>query len=102
MPLDTKSLKEGRFQAVDGRTYPDYLRPYERFDGDLLAKVAQLREPTLNQITQSADSPRQASAVSPWLSSAEWRGLLDRVDEDELAGKRRYRLSSLGRELLAR
>jgi hypothetical protein len=100
MPLDQKSLQQGSPRALDGRTYPSYLRAFERYDAELLARVAELGEPTLNQIAQATHSAKVRSAVSPWLSSAEWRGLLERVVADDLAGKRRYRLSDRGREAL--
>jgi hypothetical protein len=103
MPLDIKSLKEGGTpRAEDGRTYPDYLQHFEDFDDELLAQVEQLGQPTLNQLALNAADAKMRSVVSPWLSSAEWRGLIDRVKADEMAGTRRYKLTSLGKKRLRR
>jgi hypothetical protein len=102
MPLDTKTLKEGTPRALDGRAYPDYLRHFERYDQDLLQQVDDLEQPTLNQLALATSNPKMRSVVSPWLSSAEWRGLIDRVKADEMAGTRRYKLTSLGKKRLAR
>jgi hypothetical protein len=96
MPLDTKSLRKGTPKALDGRSYPGYLRAFERYDNELLSQVQRLGQPTLNQLALEASSAKMRSVVSPWLASAEWRGLLDRVKGDEMAGKRRYKLTELG------
>jgi hypothetical protein len=101
MPLDQKSLQQGSPRALDGRGYPPYLRAFERYDIELLGRVSELDEPTLNQIVQATPSAKMRSAVSPWIASAEWRDLVERVVVDELAGKRRYRLTERGRELLS-
>ena len=100
MPLDQKSLQQGSPRALDGRTYPPYLRAFERYDAELLERVAALDDPTLNQIVQATPSAKLRSAVSPWIASAEWRDLIERVVADDLAGKRRYRLTDRGRDLL--
>jgi hypothetical protein len=85
----------------DGRTYPRYLKAFERYDVELLAKVRELEEPTLNRLAIEAPTAQLRSAVSPWISSAEWRGLIERIDATELVGKRRYRLTPRGEEKLA-
>jgi hypothetical protein len=84
----------------DGRTYPRYLKAFERFDAELLAKVRELEEPTLNRLALEVPTAQLRSAVSPWIASAEWRGLIERVDAAELVGKRRYRLTERGAEKL--
>jgi len=101
MPIDTKTLGTQTPKTLDGRTYPTYLRTFERYDGQLLAEVRRLEEPTLNRLAVEAPSPQIRSAVSPWVASAEWRGLIERVDTAELVGKRRYRLTQRGEEKLA-
>jgi hypothetical protein len=85
----------------DGRTYPRYLKAFHRFDDVLLAKVDELDEPTLNSLAIEAPDARVRAAISPWIASAEWRGLIERVDAAELIGKRRYRLTPRGAEKLA-
>jgi hypothetical protein len=100
MPIDTKTLGTPELKTVDGRTYPTYLRAFEHHDKEMLPLVQELGEPTLNQLALAASSPKLRSAVSPWIASAEWRRLIDRVDGDKLAGKRRYRLSPDGKKHL--
>jgi hypothetical protein len=101
MPIDTKTLGTGELKTVDGRTYPAYLKAFESHDKEMLSFVRDLEDPTLNQLALAARDPKLRSAVSPWIASAEWRRLIDRVDDDDLAGKRRYRLSDDGKKRLA-
>lgn len=101
MPIDTKTLGTQAPMTEDGRSYPRYLKAFERYDGDLLAKVRDLDEPTLNRLAMEVPTSQLRSAVSPWISSAEWRGLIERVDAAELVGKRRYRLTEFGERKLA-
>lgn len=100
MPIDTKTLGTPDLKTLDGRTYPSYLHAFERLDKEMLSLVQELGEPTLNQLAVAAPSAKLRSAVSPWVASAEWRDLIDRVDAQELAGKRRYRLSDRGKKQL--
>jgi hypothetical protein len=85
----------------DGRTYPPYLKVFERYDAEFLTEVQELKEPTLNSLALKAPTSQLRSAVSPWIASAEWRGLIERVDITKLVGKRRYRLTKRGEEKLA-
>jgi hypothetical protein len=101
MPIDTKTLGTQTPRALDGRTYPAYLRAFESYDDALLAQVRALDEPTLNKLAVEASDPKIRSVVSPWLASAEWRGLVDRVEAGEMAGKRRYRITDRGQKKLA-
>lgn len=101
MPINTNTLASGTPETHDGRRYPDYLRAYERYDSEFLPQIDALQEPTLNRLAISAASPKLRSVVSPWLASAEWRGLLTRTEGQTMIGNRRYRLSGLGRERLA-
>lgn len=101
MPIDTSTLGTRSPKTEDGRVYPPYLRAFERYDAEFLAKVQELKEPTLNVLSLEAPTSQLRSAVSPWIASAEWRGLIERVDAAELVGKRRYRLTERGEEKLA-
>lgn len=101
MPIDTKTLGTKTPKALDGRSYPAYLRAFERYDEPLLSQVRELHEPTLNRLAVEASSPKMRSVVSTWLASAEWRGLVDRVVAEEMAGKRRYKLTERGQQKLA-
>ena len=101
MPIDTSTLGTQNLRTTDGRSYPSYLSAFEDYDREFLAEVERLENPTLNQLALEASTPKLRSAASPWLASAEWRLLLDRVDGEEMIGKRRYRLSDRGRDRLA-
>jgi len=100
MPIDTSTLGTKQLKTTDGRTYPVYLKAFERYDKEMLSSVQELKEPTLNQLAVAAPDARVRSAVSPWIASAEWRLLIERVDSEEPIGKRRYRLSDTGAEHL--
>lgn len=101
MPIDTTTLGTPNLKTTDGRAYPVYLRAFERYDREMLSSIRELGEPTLNQMAMAAPDAKLRSAVSPWIASAEWRLLIERVDSDEPIGKRRYRLSERGQETLA-
>lgn len=101
MPIDTRTLGDKTPKTLDGRSYPNYLRAFERYDEVLLEQIEKLEQPTLNKLALEAADPKMRSVVSPWLSSAEWRGLIERVEAEEMAGKRRYRLAKAGEEKLA-
>jgi hypothetical protein len=101
MPIDTKTLGTQTPKAIDGRSYPKYLRAFERYDDELLPEISKLQQPTLNKLAVEAASPKMRSVVSPWIASAEWRGLISRVNKGDMAGKRRYELTELGQKQLA-
>lgn len=96
MPIDTSTLGTKQLKTTDGRTYPAYLRAFHRYDKEMLSSIQALGEPTLNQLAVAASSPKLRSAVSPWIASAEWRLLIERVDSEEPIGTRHYRLSETG------
>ena len=100
MPIDKSTLGTKTPKTTDGRSYPKHLRAFERYDNEMLRQIAALQQPTLNKLAVEASSPMMRSVVSPWLASAEWRGLVERVDDEGMVGKRRYVLSDRGRELL--
>jgi hypothetical protein len=100
MPIDTSTLGTPEPKTLDGRTYPGYLRAFERYDKEMLSLVQELGEPTLNQLALATPSAKLRSAVSPWIASAEWRDLIKRVDTAEPIGKRRYRIGERGEERL--
>lgn len=100
MPIDTKTLGTQTPKTLDGRSYPSYLRAFEDYDTKLLERVRELGQPTLNKLAVDAPNAKMRSVVSPWLASAEWRGLIKRVEAEEMAGKRRYRLDEAGKAKL--
>jgi hypothetical protein len=98
-PLDPATLDSGTPRTLDGRSYPDHLRPYEKPDGALLPLVARLEPTTFDELSVVIEDPRARSALPRWLASAEWRGLVDRLDES-MGAPRTYGLTKRGRVLL--
>jgi hypothetical protein len=96
MPLDPKTLDLPRPRTVDGREYPEHLKPYEPFDEQLLEQVDALDRPTLNELAVSMQDPRLRSVASRWLASAEWRGLVERDDDSNVNSRRTYGLTERG------
>jgi hypothetical protein len=99
MALDRSTLDSETPRTLDGRRYPEHLRPYEAYDAEFLRRLAQIGEASANEIALSIDSPRLRSLVSRWLASAEWRGLIERHD-DGVAGRRTYAVTERGRRRL--
>lgn len=78
MPLDPATIDTDHPRTTDGREYPEYLRPFESFDEELLGLLAEREGETLDEFAVSIEDLRLRSAASRWLSSAEWRGLVAR------------------------
>lgn len=93
--LDPKSLGTDTPRTLDGRSYPDRLRPSERFDDVFLPHVRPRRPVAVNELVAAAgaDVGLQAALYS-WLNSAEWRGLIERVPGDR---PQAYVLGPVGR-----
>lgn len=79
--LDPKSLGSGTPRTLDGRSYPDRLRPSERFDDVFLPHVRRRRPVTVNELFRAVPDTRLQGELYSWLNSAEWRGLIERVPE---------------------
>ena len=94
-PIDQASLDSGTPTTTDGRRYPAHLRAYEQFDAALLPLVAAIGGGRLDDIASAAPSARLRASVPRWLASAEWRGLVERVDV-VTGGPRRFRLTERG------
>lgn len=90
-PVDTKTLGSATPKTIDGRSYPDYLRPFERHDPTLLQLVERLQPVAFDQLSREIGDPRQQAILPQWLASAEWRGKIERIDPT-LHSPRRYRL----------
>jgi hypothetical protein len=97
--LDQATLDTSTPRTRDGRTYPDHLRPYEAYDGELLGRLDQVGPASPAEFALSVDPPRLRSLVSRWLASAEWRGLIERHDEPRVR-RRTYALTERGRHRL--
>lgn len=94
--LDVSTLDSGTPRSLDGRTYPERLRPYERFDRDLLPVVAEGGAVGVDDLAVSGVPYFSRSLALRWMQSAEWRGLLERR-----AGRSRsYALTERGQRAL--
>lgn len=78
--LDQSTLGWKRPKALDGRRYPRHLEQYERFDRVMLPLVAELQPATFDDLSVRLDDPKAQAGLSRWLTSAEWRGLVERRD----------------------
>jgi hypothetical protein len=76
--IDPSTLGTPTPRSIDGRTYPDHLRQYERFDDELLPIVAKLQPATYDDIAIAVPNRRTRSYLILWIKSAEWRGLIER------------------------
>jgi hypothetical protein len=100
--LDPKTLGWRRPRTLDGRRYPLHLREFEQYDDLILPVVAELEPATYDDIVARIDHPKVAAAVSGWVTSARWRGL---IEVDRSTPRRRpwtYSLGPRGRGLGAR
>lgn len=79
-PVDASSLGTDTPRTLDGRSYPDYLRPYEAHDEALLPLVVTADPVTFDELAEAIEDPRLRAVLPQWLSSAEWRGLIERID----------------------
>lgn len=101
MPIDPHTLDSGTPRTLDGREYPDHLRPYETYDEILLPLFGD-GELTFDDLVGTLSDARAQASVPRWLASAEWRGLVYRHEPN---GRRpqTYELTGRGRrQLLAR
>ena len=98
-PLDPATLDSNTPRTLDGRSYPDHLRPYEQYDEQFLPLVAGQEPATFDDLSVSVGDPRLRSALPRWLASAEWRGLVERRDPS-MAAPRMYALGVRGRAKL--
>jgi hypothetical protein len=96
MAIDPATLDSDTPRSLDGRSYPEHLRAYERLDQDLLPLLELLSPATFDSfVAQIIDGCQRAAALR-WLSSAEWRGLVERR-ENNMRGPRRYVVTDRGR-----
>jgi hypothetical protein len=79
-PLDPSTFGTQSPRTLDGRSYPEHLRVYEGLDEALLPVVAHLEPATFDDLSIAIDDPRLRASLPRWLASAEWRGLVQRLD----------------------
>lgn len=99
MPLDPKTVGSDTPRTRDGREYPEHLRVYEAYDERFLPLVAQLGDPTFDDLSIHVDDTHARAILPRWLASAEWRSLVERRDAS-MAAPRRYVLGPVGEHLL--
>jgi hypothetical protein len=80
MPLDPATLDTGMPKTLDGREYPEHLKPYEELDTQLLPIAAQLGEFSYDALAVQIPDAKVRSVLPRWLASAEWRNLIERRD----------------------
>jgi hypothetical protein len=100
MALNPSTLDSDTPRTKDGRRYPDHLRPYERYDAEFLPLVGRLEPASANQLSQEIRRPKLRSVLSRWMASAEWRGLIERRDDERMVSRRTYVLGERGRRTL--
>lgn len=75
--VDPRTFGWKRPRTLDGRRYPLHLREYEQYDDAILPVIAELEPVTYDYIEARLDDPKAAIALAGWVTSAEWRGLVD-------------------------
>jgi hypothetical protein len=99
MAIDVSSLDSGTPRTLDGRVYPEHLRPYEDLDAELLPLAAELGRFTFDELTTVVADPKVRAVLPHWLSSAEWRALVARRDAS-MHSPREYEVSARGHDAL--
>lgn len=78
--LDQRTLGWKRPQTLDGRKYPLHLRQFEAYDDLILPLVAELEPATFDDLSIRIRDAKARAWLPYWLTSAEWRGLIERRD----------------------
>lgn len=75
--VDPRTFGWTRPRTLDGRRYPLHLRDFEAYDDVILAVLAEIEPATYDDIVARVDDAKARAAVSNWLTSARWRGLIE-------------------------
>jgi hypothetical protein len=75
--LDPRTLGWKRPRTLDGRRYPLHLREFETYDDVILPVVAEIGPATYDDIEARLDDRKTSAALSGWVTSAQWRGLIE-------------------------
>jgi hypothetical protein len=94
--LDPDSLDTETPRTLDGRSYPDHLRPFAAYDGQLLHLLSEIEPATFDELSVKVEDPKVRAVLSRWIASAEWRGLIERRDPTH-SSPRKYVLSARGK-----
>jgi hypothetical protein len=100
--LDPRTLGWKRPRTLDGRRYPLHLREFEAYDDVILAALAEVEPATFDDIVVRLDNRRASAALSGWLTSAQWRGLIEVDRSTPRRGPWTYALGPRGRDQHAR
>jgi hypothetical protein len=73
----TRTLPPVGQPTIPVRTYPPHLRQFERYDDALLPLLERSRDMTFDEIADRTDDPQLLNVLARWLTSAEWRGLVE-------------------------
>jgi hypothetical protein len=90
--MGVASANGRRPRSIDGRPYPDHLKPYEKLDEPLLGLLDQLQPATFDQLSDAVSDLRVRAALPRWLASAQWRHLIVRGKTPD--GLRSYGLAA--------
>ncbi len=75
--LDPRTLGWKRPRTLDGRRYPLHLREFEAYDAAILAVLSEIEPATYDDIEARLDDLKTSAELSGWVTSAEWRGLIE-------------------------
>ncbi|HWT91523.1 MAG TPA: hypothetical protein VN238_00865 [Solirubrobacteraceae bacterium] len=99
MAVDLSTLDSGTPRSLDGRVYPEKFRPFEAFDEEMLSRAANLPKFTFDDLAAELDNWKALHALGHWMTSAEWRVLIERVPPDPQRPWT-YRVTQRGHDLL--
>lgn len=80
--VDLSTLEDDPPCSPDGRAYPEKLRAFEAFDEEMLSRAATLPKFTFDDLAAELDNWKALHALGWWISSAQWRRLIERVPPD--------------------
>jgi hypothetical protein len=95
--LDPRTLAWKRPRTLDGRRYPLNLRVYEAYDDVILPVVAELEPATYDDIEAQLQDRKTSAALAGWVTSAQWRGLIEVDRSTPRRGPWTYSLGPRGR-----
>jgi len=95
--VDPRTFGWRRPRTLDGRRYPLELREFEAYDDVILAALAEIEPATFDDIVARLDDRRASAALSGWVTSAQWRGLIEVDRSIPRRGPWTYSLAPRGR-----
>jgi hypothetical protein len=99
MAIDPATLDTETPRTLDGRDYPEHLRAYEGLDSEFLPILEQVGPATFDDFVAHITDGSQRADAQRWLTSAEWRGLVEHW-ENGVRGPRRLAVTDRGRSRL--